>query len=666
MSLTQMQPEAGGAIPRRPLPALTPRSLIVGAALLFGAVLWVRHSELLVHTINLTESTPPVPAIAAILLLAALHPLLRRLGPRLSLTRAEIIFIYFFVAIGSIMPSLGVLRMVIPCATVPMYFATHENNMAQVAEYIPTWLRPTDSEVVRTLWEATERGAVPWGAWLVPALHWTLFLALLWAIALCLTVLLRKAWTVEERLSFPLLYLPLDVTEGIGGRRPDIPFWRDPLMWLGFSVAVLFNVMAILHSFNPAIPALERTFNLGGLFTERPWSAIQPLGFSHRPEIIGFGYLVSLEVALSIWVFAIGLRLSNVLAVAVGLDLPGFPYQQEQGGGAYLLMAAILLYRARGHISSAARALIGQGPESHDPQDPFAPRLALAGLVVGIALVLAWCRFAGMSVTAAAIYLVFLLGFAITYMRVRCETGTPSTWLFPFYQARKLPYSLFGARYFLESGGPSTISVWSMLFFLSRGFLFSSSAYPLEGYKAAELLRASARHIAIGGMIAVVLGLGMGWWMHLGTYYEYGGNVVESGGVSGGPRTQLAIQEYQAAAADLIRPGGPDRARSVAMGVGALITGLLVMARGAWLRFPLHPLGYAMAAAYSSQIWAGFFTVWVLKTIIFAVAGVRLYKRLTPMFIGLALGHIFTMGIAWAIIGSFYGQAAENARVWFT
>ena len=121
MSVTQTQSQAGGAPLRRPLPALTARSLTVGAVLLLGAVLWVRHSELLVHTINLTEATPPVPAIAAILLLAALHPLLRRLGPRLDLTRPEIIFIYFFVAIGSIMPSLGVLRMVIPCATVPLY-----------------------------------------------------------------------------------------------------------------------------------------------------------------------------------------------------------------------------------------------------------------------------------------------------------------------------------------------------------------------------------------------------------------------------------------------------------------------------------------------------------------------------------------------------------------
>ena len=85
-----------------------------------------------------------------------------------------------------------------------------------------------------------------------------------------------------------------------------------------------------------------------------------------------------------------------------------------------------------------------------------------------------------------------------------------------------------------------------------------------------------------------------------------------------------------------------------------------------YLRFPLHPLGYAMAAAFSSQIWGGFFAVWLVKGAILRFGGVRMYKRLTPMFIGLALGHFFTMGIAWAAIGSYFGQAAERARVWFT
>ncbi len=662
---TAQAPRPGYDEAATPRTALTPRAVVIGTALLFGAVLWVRHSELLVHTINLTEATPPVPAVAALLLLAVLHPLLSRLGRRLSLTRREMVLIYFFVAIGSMMASLGVMRMVVPCATVPFYFVTCENNMELLQPHIPQWLYPADQEVIRTLWEATE-GPVPWQAWLGPIAHWTLFLTLLWATMLCITVLVRRPWVENERLAFPLLYLPLDMTEGVAGESAGIPFFRDPLMWTGFAIAVVFNVINIVNSLNPAVPAPGRSYDIGALFTERPWSAMRPLRFDYRPEILGLGYLVSMEVAFSVWVFAVAERVANVFAVAFGADISGFPFAQEQGAGAYLLMAALLMWRVRGHILGAFRALIGRGRPVAETWDPFAPRWAVLGTIVGIGAILAWCHYAGMSLIAAGVYFVFLFGFAITYLRVRCETGTPSTWLFPYYQARKIPVALLGAERWLQIGGPSTMTVWAMLFFLSRGFFFSSSAWALEGYRAAEELRARARDWAIGGLIAVVLGLLMAWWMHLDTYYEYGGNVVESGGVAGGPRTRLTVNEYQSTAASIARPAGPDRPRSLAMGMGALITTVLVLLRMRYLRFPLHPLGYAMAAAYSGQIWGGFFAIWLLKGAILRFGGVRTYKRLTPAFIGLALGHFFTMGIAWAAIGGRYGMAAERARVWFT
>jgi hypothetical protein len=606
-----------------------------------------------------------VPAVAALLLLVVLQPILARIGRRLSLTRREMVLIYFFVAIGSMMASLGIMRMVIPSATVPQYFAAPDNDLAVLQEYMPQWLYPDDNEVVRQLWEAKE-GPVPWGAWLRPAAHWTFFLTLLWATTLCLTAVLRKPWVEDERLSFPLLYLPLDLTEGVSGRTEGLSFFRDPLMWTGFAIAVGFNVLNIVHSLNPAVPAFGRGYDIGALFTERPWSAIRPLQLSYRPEILGFGYLVSLEVAFSVWVFAIAERLANVAVVAFGVDLGGFPFMQEQGAGAYLLIAGLLLWRARHHIAGAVRSLVGRGEPVRDTYDPFAPRWAIVGFVVGVAALLAWCAVAGMNVGAAAIYLVFLFGFAITYMRVRCETGTPSTWLFPFYQARKMPVSIMGAEWWLKQAGPRSMTVWSMLYFLSRGFFFSSTAWPLEGYKAAEELRAKARDYAVAGVIAVVLGLGMAWWMHLDTYYEFGGNVVESGGVAGGPRTRLTVREFQSTATAIQRPSGPDRPRTIAMLVGAAIAGGLSLIRTYYLRFPLHPLGYAMAAAFSSQIWGGFFAVWLVKGAILRFGGVRMYKRLTPMFIGLALGHFFTMGIAWAAIGSYFGRAAERARVWFT
>jgi hypothetical protein len=47
-----------------------------------------------------------------------------------------------------------------------------------------------------------------------------------------------------------------------------------------------------------------------------------------------------------------------------------------------------------------------------------------------------------------------------------------------------------------------------------------------------------------------------------------------------------------------------------------------------------------------------FFLVWLTKSIALKVGGMRLYRRLIPFFLGIALGHFFTAGMVWGAIGS--------------
>src|SRR2546430_11641213 len=61
-----------------------------------------------------------------------------------------------------------------------------------------------------------------------------------------LMLLLRRQWVQNERLSFPLLYLPLALTaegkEGFG------PIFRQPLMWWGIGAAAAWNALNIWHA----------------------------------------------------------------------------------------------------------------------------------------------------------------------------------------------------------------------------------------------------------------------------------------------------------------------------------------------------------------------------------------------------------------------------------
>ena len=638
------------------------RAWAIAVVLLAGAVLWVRRTELIIHTCNLTESTPPVPALALTALVVGLSLFLRRLSPPWALTRREVIFIYFFVAVGSIMASLGVVRMILPLVAVPYYFATPENHFALLHPFLPSWIGPQGEEVLRTLYEGWENGPFPWQMWVRPVLLWTAFLTALFLVFLGLAIILRPQWTERERLPFPLVRLPLMLTADLDPAKGEESLFRSRGLWMGFALAMMFNVSNILHVFNPTVAALGRMFDLGSLFTERPWSGLRPLIFAYRPEVMGLGYLVSLEVLFSIWVCYLAQRLAGMIALMSGYERPGFPFEQTQGAGAYVAMALFLLWVARSHLRNIARSLRKAG-SAEDSRRAY--RWAMLSLLGGLAVVLAFARAAGMALGVAGMYFALILAFALTYARVRTETGTPSTWLFPFWEAKRLPLRALGSAWFEGQAGYRTLVGWSVLFFLSRGFFQSTLPYPLEGFEAADRVGLSRRAMAWGCLVAVGLGLLLAFAMHLQVFYQYGANVLESGTTAGGARTRLAIIEWSETANYRLAPRPPEPVYALAAGVGFLLCGMLLVGRTWLLRFPLHPLGYAMATAYGTQLWGPALLVWLIKAVVLHLGGVRLYQRLVPFFLGLALGHFFTMGVGWAFLGGWYPEQANVARVWF-
>lgn len=646
---------------------LTVRAFLIAVVLTFLCVLWIRQVELITFTCQITESIPPIPAIAVLLFFALLYPLLRRLGPWFCLTRAELGVIFVFVAIGSVMSAVGVTQAFLPYLTVPYYFATPENNFAEFQQYLPAWLGPRDAEVIRTFYEGSEGGVVPWEAWIPPLARWLLFFLAYWWTALCLWAILRRRWADTERLTFPLLYIPLNLTEEAQVIPSERPFFRNPLMWTGFGVAFLYNVLNILHAFTPAVIALGVYFPLGNLFTERPLNALRVMQMWYRPELVGLGYLVSQEVLFSVWVFYFLQRLATVVATAIGWEKAGFPFEAEQGVGAYLVVALFLLWTARRHLAGVFRRALRDDRQVDEATEPLPYRWAVGGLLLGFIGLVVFCRLAGMAAWVAAFFFTILFLFALTYGRIRAETGTPSVWALPHSQLKEFPFYTFGSDFFRVGGSFRTIAVWTDFFWLVHGGFFNqSTVYQLESFKLSDELRMSRRKMVAVGILAVVIGLLFADWMFLTTFYEYGANVLAGGAkaVSGGVRVFYCTGAYNQTIRYLETPELPHLAKNIAAGVGATVTLGLILCRMVFLRFPLNPLGYVMASIIGHQLWWAFFCAWLLKTVIIHLGGVRLYKRLIPAFLGLALGHFFTAGILWGSIANLWPHV--TLIVWFT
>src|SRR5437763_1989123 len=114
------------------------------------------------------------------------------------------------------------------------------------------------------------QGGVPWQAWIVPISFWSVYLLLLTGIWLGLAAALHRIWIRQERLTFPIAMLPLQLTD------PQDDLFRRPLFWLGFVVTALLQSLLALHEWYPSIPALPlRQLDIKPLlFTSPPWNAI--------------------------------------------------------------------------------------------------------------------------------------------------------------------------------------------------------------------------------------------------------------------------------------------------------------------------------------------------------------------------------------------------------
>ena len=628
---------------------LTGRAAALSALALIGSALWLQHSEMISHGAQISESVPVIPAVGALLILTVIAPLLRRLSKSLSLPQGQVLFVYVFLCIAVSMSSVGVVRMLFPSVTALTYFATPENDFQQFQKCLPSWIAPTDPAVIREMYEASPDEQVPWGAWARPLTFWTLFY-LSWFVAmLCTISLFRRQWADRERLTFPIVHLAMDMSDQGAGRLVG-GFFRNPVMWAGFGLAALYNVGNILNAWDPGVPALGRYYDLGALFTERPLSAIRPLSIAWRPENLGLGYLVSTEITLSVWVFYLLLRLSNVVATAAGYELAGFPFDQEHATGAYLSLGIFLIWVARNHLAQAFRKAFAGAPEIDDSKEPMPYRLAVLGAIAGFLGMVIFATQAGMWLWTAALYFGLILLFALVYARARAEAGAAMVWLFPFYQHKRMMLYVLGSEAFVRGGYWGNLTIFSTLMFASRGYFQSMMAYQIESQKIASEARLNQRTMSWWLIAALILGLLAAYYIHLDAYYTHGCNILEGGSTQGGYRTTLARGEYEQLASYAKGHVSPDTARTGAMLSGFLVTTVLIVIRSFFLRFPLHPLGFAMVASYGGPLWGPFLIVWIIKTLVLKLGGMRLYRQLIPFFLGIVIGHFFVAGFVWGWI----------------
>ena len=626
---------------------VTVRSVTIAVILAVLAGVWVRQSEIAALTTQVTESVPAIPGLTSLFLMLAVNALLRVSRARVRpLSTPEVLTIFFFVCISSTVMGSAATQSLFSQLTTPFYSLTNHT----IGDHLPLWLVPHDREVIRWLYEGAPHGKVPWNLWWLPASIWICFFAAVWTALYCLCHLFFRIRSKDEKLSFPLVAV---VTEMAENRQGDKPFFKNRLMWLGFSISAAYNLVNILHSFVPAAPQIPQLVSMHDVVAlTPPWSALSDISFQIRPELIGLGFLVQTDLAFSIWATFVILRLASVVGaafnmpVAVGGSEP-FPYAQEQGLGGYLLIAIALGIRSRVALWNGLKSALTR--KDKEPIWPY------AGLAIGFVVSWAIMSVAGMSMWVAALYLAVILAVALVYARIRAEAGVPLNWLFPYGLQKDAILFTFGGP--ALGASPSTLPVLTAFSFMSRGYYPEVSGYQIEAMETGRRFGESQRKIAMTMLLALVIGVGVGWYFHI-TAFSQVGALHKMGGLWRAGMAELAFGQTKSSV--IQSPGRIDATLT-----GAVVSGLLTLLRQRIVGFPLHPLGYVMACSYGDLLWGPFLIVWIAKSCIMRAGGLHLYRKAVPFFLGFALGHFAIAGVLWGLVGAGFGDAVHGYQVWF-
>ena len=205
------------------------------------------------------SSSTPAAFFLLFWLLALVQPLLGLMRRHWAFNRAELLLITAMMMLATAIPSRGFTGAAIPAISSVLYYATPENNWAELlVPHIPTWLVVQDEVAIKQFYEGLPRGeSIPYGAWVEPLFWWLLFMAAFYLVLICAMVIMRRQWMDHERLLYPLVQVPLGMIED--GPQPARikPFLRNPIMWAGFAVPAILNTINSFSHYYEFAPSVD-------------------------------------------------------------------------------------------------------------------------------------------------------------------------------------------------------------------------------------------------------------------------------------------------------------------------------------------------------------------------------------------------------------------------
>ncbi len=571
-----------------------------------------------------------VAPVATVIVLVLLNAPLRRWAPKLALNQADLIIIFSLTAVaaavsqewsGVMFPSIHELA-----------FEKESSNIAKdyFVKELPSWLVITDKATV----EDMVGGGKDWiyvlhkmPIFLPRILAWGgLFLALCGSM-LCLNSLMRDVWCRQERLTFPLIQLPVAMAEEGGGGA----MWKSKHMWIAFGIMFAIDMLNGFNYLYPNVPSVptKTIIDIGTLFKEQPLSSLGLTPIAIFPFMAAIGLFMPSDLVLSVVLFYLLRKVTHILLASQGFPqgvfsgtfiAPGPPYFDEQTWGGVLAMFVGVLVFSKGHLKEVFRSII-RGDKAEDGGIPH--RWMFIGFIFCYAVIVYYGCMGDLPVLYMIAYTALFLIFSFILTRIRAQIGPP-THEFAFFGPSSFMNRFFGTKWFSNHQ-----AAWVSQLFLSINRIHRTHPMPyqLEAMKMGSLNKLNQRTIFISVAFVTVLAFFLAYWFRYVYIYR-----------TGNYGNWNAAETYLRNITD--NKKGPDLVGITMTLFGFAVVMVMDAVRFKVPAFPIHPAGYVLSLNFGvDYYWFGLLVALMAKSFVQRYYGLRGYDRLRMVGLGILVAE---------------------------
>ena len=100
------------------------------------------------------------------------------------------------------------------------------------------------------------------------------------------------------------------------------------------------------------------------------------------------------------------------------------------------------------------------------------------------------------------------------------------------------------------------------------------------------------------------------------------------------------------------------------LATGMAISTLLALGRYVFYWWPLNPIGFAIGASAPIRgVVFTLFVAWLVQIILLRIGGVSLYRKAQPLFLGMLVGYVIGVFVAYVVDSIFFPDIPHIAEI---